>query len=236
MVRDRIFVALDTPQREVAIGLAEQLAGRVGGVKLGLQFFSAQGPDGVAAVAATGQPVFLDLKLHDIPNTVIGAVRALMRVRPAFLTLHASGGAEMLRAAADEAAVTAKELGVARPRLLGVTVLTSLGEGDLDQVGQRGSTQRQVERLADLARANYLDGVVCSPVECAAVRRRLGGDAVLMVPGVRPKRRPSDDQRRVLTPRETLAAGASYMVIGRPITEANDPPAAVEAILEGMPA
>lgn len=232
---ERLYVALDTAERGEAARIAHALAGRVGGLKLGLEFFCAQGPEGVRGIQEIGLPVFLDLKLHDIPNTVAGAVRAVAPLGPSFITLHASGGAAMLRAACDAAALSAKQAGVHRPRLLGVTVLTSLGRGELAETGQQGSPEEQSRRLAALGRANRLDGVVCSPQECAALRRALGPEPLLMVPGVRLHRRQGDDQRRVLSPAEALRAGADYLVVGRPVTGAKDPAAAVDEIAATLP-
>lgn len=226
-----LYCALDTAEVAEARALALRLAGAVGGLKLGLEFFVAQGPAGVSAVVAdTGLPLFLDLKLHDIPNTVAGAVRAAVALQPAFLTLHAGGGPAMMRAAAEAAAEAAARRGVARPRLLGVTVLTSLDADDLAAVGRRGPVADQVRRLAALARAAGLDGVVCSPAEVAVLRADLGPDFVLMVPGIRPAGADVGDQKRVMTPRAARAAGADYLVIGRPITAAADPAAAARAI------
>lgn len=232
---DRIFVAIDTPEAAPARRLAESLRGLVGGVKLGLEFFVANGPAGVRAVTdGLDMPLFLDLKLHDIPNTVAGAVRAAVALRPAFLTIHAAGGPAMLHAAAEAAADEAARLGVARPRLLAVTVLTSLDAGDLDAVGQAGPVAAQVERLARLAVGACVDGVVCSPAEVARLRAALGPDAVLMVPGIRPAWAAANDQKRVMTPGDAIAAGADHLVIGRPITGAADPAAAARRIAEEL--
>lgn len=228
---DRVFVALDTTETETAAGLARRLAGHVGGLKLGLEFFVAQGPAGIRAVVEpVGLPLFLDLKLHDIPNTVAGAVRAATALAPAFVTLHAGGGPAMLRAAAEAAGEAAAKAGLARPRLLGVTVLTSLDAADLAKVGQLGPTGDQVARLTELAQASGLDGIVCSPDEVADLRRRVDAGFVLMVPGIRPAGAAVGDQKRVMTPGQALAAGADYLVVGRPITAAADPVEAADAV------
>jgi orotidine-5'-phosphate decarboxylase len=218
-----VFVALDTVDAGRAHALATALAPHVGGVKLGLEFFCANGPAVVRDVAGE-TPLFLDLKLHDIPNTVAGAVRAVAPLRPAFLTLHASGGPAMLRAAADAAG--------GRMKLLGVTVLTSLDEGDLERVGQRGAVSDQARRLARLARESGLAGVVCSPHEIRALRADCGPDFLLVVPGIRPPGTGSGDQKRVMTPSEALAAGADHLVVGRPITAASDPVAAARSLFQ----
>jgi len=229
--QDRIFVALDTQDLGRAAALARELAGLVGGVKIGKELFTAHGPDGVRAVAG-GVPLFLDLKFHDIPNTVAGALRSAIHLRPAFVNVHAAGGRAMLEAAVQAVAEGAEDASIPRPRLLGVTVLTSLGEDDLGDVGQAGPLADQVLRLARLAQSCGLDGVVCSPREIAALKAACGPDFVLMVPGIRPNWAASGDQKRVMTPAEALAAGADYLVIGRPVTGAQDAAAAARRIVE----
>jgi len=223
---DRIFVALDTAEAETALALAGRLEGLVGGVKLGKQFFTAEGPAGVRRVAALGQRVFLDLKFHDIPATVSGAIEAALRLEPFMLTVHAAGGRAMMRAAAEAAAVA----GGKRPLVVAVTVLTSLADAELAETGIAGAAADQALRLAKLAEASGLDGVVCSPREAAMLRQALGKDFKLVVPGIRPAGAAGDDQKRVMTPREALAAGADYLVIGRPITAAADPADAARRI------
>jgi orotidine-5'-phosphate decarboxylase len=227
--QDRVFVALDTPDMERAARLASALRGAVGGVKIGKEFFTAHGPDGVRAVAG-GERLFLDLKFHDIPNTVAGAVRAATHLRPFMLTLHAAGGPAMMQAAAEAAREAAEDAGVPRPLLIAVTVLTSLDEADLEAIGQRGPMAEQARRLAALARDCGLDGVVCSPREIAALRASCGPGFALVVPGIRPSWAAAGDQKRVMTPAEALAAGADYLVIGRPITAQPDPLAAARRI------
>ena len=222
-----IFCAIDTPDRARAKALAASLRGTVN-LKLGLEFFLANGPAGVREVAGDA-PLFLDLKLHDIPNTVAGAVRSAAALKPMLLTLHCSGGAAMMREAAAAAAQAAA--GRRRMKLLGVTVLTSLDDGDLDAVGQKAPSGEQVRRLALLARDSGLDGVVCSPQEVASLRQACGPDFLLVVPGIRPAGAAVGDQKRVMDPRAARAAGADYLVIGRPITGAPDPAAAARALL-----
>jgi len=225
---DRIFCAVDTTELEGARTLCRQLAGLVGGVKLGLEFFVAHGPAGVRAVIGEdGPPLFLDLKLHDIPNTVAGGVRAALPLKPAFMTIHTSGGPAMMRAAVEAAA----QAGAQRPKILGVTVLTSMDDGDLESVGQRTPVAEQVVRLATVAKQSGLDGVICSPNEVAAIRAACGPDFVLMVPGIRPAWAAKGDQKRVMSPAEALAAGADHLVIGRPITGEADPAAAAKRIV-----
>lgn len=235
----RVFAALDTDELDRACRLAQALAGHVGGLKLGKEFFTAHGPQGVreviqAAGSDSAPRLFLDLKFHDIPNTVAGAVRAATALGPALLNVHASGGRAMMRAAADAAGEAALRHGVARPTLLAVTVLTSLDDGDLEEVGQHGPADRQVERLARLAAASGLDGVVCSPREIAMLRRALGPEFRIVVPGIRPAWADSGDQKRTTTPAEALSAGADVLVVGRPITGADDPVAAARRIVEDV--
>jgi len=224
----RILCAIDTPDLEAAATLARTLKGAVGGVKLGKEFFTANGPAGVRRIAGAGLPIFLDLKFHDIPNTVAGAVRAAGALGCFMLTIHASGGAAMIRAAA-KAAEEAGRNGK-RPLVVAVTVLTSLSEADLAAVGQTGPVEAQVLRLARLAKENGADGVVASPREATALRAALGPDFTLVVPGVRPTGVAAGDQIRVTTPADAMSAGADYLVIGRPITGAPDPRAAARAI------
>jgi orotidine-5'-phosphate decarboxylase len=233
--RDRIFVALDTQDLTRAAALVRELSGAVGGVKVGKEFFTAHGPDGVRA-AAGGEPLFLDLKFHDIPNTVARALKAAVHLRPALVNVHAAGGPAMMDAAAEAVREAAEDLDVERPLLLAVTVLTSLDEGDLEATGQRGPVEDQVVRLARLAQASGLDGVVCSPREIAALRAACGEGFVLVVPGIRPAWAASGDQKRVTTPAEAVAAGADYLVIGRPITTAPDPLAAAKRIVDEIAA
>lgn len=229
--KDRIFVALDTTDLDRAVTLARALSGRVGGVKLGKEFFTARGPQGVAAVTAERLPLFLDLKFHDIPNTVAGAVASAAALGCFMLTVHASGGGAMVRAAAEAADKAASAAGH-KPLVVAVTVLTSLADDDLDQVGQKGPVAEQVDRLGRLAFGSGADGLVASPLEVAGLRAALGPDCVLVVPGVRPGWAGADDQKRIMTPGEAVASGADYLVIGRPITRADDPAGAAKRIAE----
>jgi len=230
-LRDRIFVALDTDDPERAAALVAATRGLVGGYKVGNEFFSAHGPQGIRHVLGAA-PLFLDLKFHDIPNTVGSAIRSALRLGPRFITVHASGGPAMLRAAAEAAA----EGGSDRPRILAVTVLTSLDDADLSDVGQHPPVEAQVARLARLAAACGVDGAVCSPLEVSTLRGLVPTTFTLMVPGVRPSWSASGDQKRVLAPADALAAGADYLVIGRPITAAEDPGAAARRIVDELSA
>jgi len=231
-----IFVALDTTSTADAVTLCRTLDGLVGGVKLGLEFFTANGPDGVRAVTETGQPLFLDLKFHDIPNTVAGAMRAVVPLGPAIVNVHASGGVAMMKAAREAAEETAAAAGVPMPRVIAVTVLTSLDDADLAAVGQRNPAEAQAVRLAELARSAKLDGVVCSPKEILAIRKACRDDFTLVVPGIRPLWSATGDQKRFSSPAAALKDGASYLVIGRPITAAPDPAEAAQRIAEEIAA
>jgi len=222
-----IFVALDTADLDQALAWADAVRGSVGGVKLGLEFFNANGPEGVRRIVALGLPIFLDLKFHDIPNTVAGAVRAVGGLGAAIINVHASGGPAMLIAAAEAAA----GFGAERPLVIGVTVLTSLDDADLAAVGQAGPAAAQAERLARLAQHCGLDGVVCSPAEIAPLRAACGKDFRLIVPGIRPAWAAAGDQKRIMTPRQARDRGADVLVIGRPITGADDPAAAAGLIV-----
>ena len=216
-----IYVALDTPDLDRARAIAKAVQRHAGGIKLGLEFFAANGPAGVADLAHLGMPVFLDLKLHDIPNTVAKAVQALRNLEPAILTVHAAGGRAMLEDAKAAAPVNTK--------VVAVTVLTSLDSRDLGRVGVAGGPHAQVIRLAGLAQEAGLDGIVCSGDEVAAVRKSWK-DGFFVVPGIRPAGGDVADQKRVMTPRAAIDAGASILVIGRPVTGAEDPDAALRAI------
>jgi orotidine-5'-phosphate decarboxylase len=221
-----LYCALDTTDLARAEALAGALGDTVDGIKLGLEFFGAQGPRGVERIAAGQRPVFLDLKLHDIPNTVAGAVRALLPLEPAILTIHAAGGGAMMRAASE----AAKEAGAKRPKLVGVTILTSLDGEDLARMGWQAEVSDAVRRLASEARENGLDGVVCSPHEAARLRADQGPDFLLVVPGIRPSWSARGDQKRVMTPAQAAEAGADVLVVGRPITGADDPADAARRI------
>ena len=220
-----IFVALDTPDLTRALTLSRAVMDHVGGLKVGLEFYTACGPDGVKRIVELGLPVFVDVKFHDIPNTVAAASRELARLGATIFNIHTSGGDVMMREAV--AAAHAVDPTV---KVIGVTVLTSIDDNLLNAVGQRGPAVAQVVRLASLARQAGLDGVVCSAHEIAPLRRACGRDFLLAVPGIRPKGADLADQRRVMTPAEAHAAGADILVIGRPITGAADPAAAARAI------
>jgi len=216
-----VYLALDLPQLDPALDLLRRVRAHVGGVKLGMEFFYAHGHHGVHEVAKIGLPIFLDLKLHDIPNTAAAAMQAIHVLEPAIVTVHCSGGRAMME--------DAKAAAGSHCRVVGVTVLTSLDDHDLARTGVPGGTHDQVLRLADLAQDAGLDGVVCSGHEVAAVRATWK-DGYLVVPGVRPDSGASGDQKRTISPRAARDAGASVLVIGRPISRAEDPAAAARAI------
>jgi orotidine-5'-phosphate decarboxylase len=220
-----IFVAMDTQDLHRAAALARDLRGLVGGVKLGLEFFCGNGEEGVLRLAEHEMPVFLDLKLHDIPNTVKGAVQAIAHLDPAILTVHAAGGREMMRAA--------KAAAPPRTKVVAVTVLTSLDEDDLHSIGVEAGPSQQVERLTALAREAGLDGIVCSGAEVAKARAAWP-EGYFVVPGVRPEGADLGDQKRIVTPAQALADGASALVIGRPITGAPNPARALMDILASL--
>ncbi|MGA7794397.1 MAG: orotidine-5'-phosphate decarboxylase [Candidatus Acidiferrales bacterium] len=239
--RQKVILALDFPTLDSAFQLAQSLSKFVGILKINIHLFTAEGPSAVAKLSSLGPGIFLDLKFHDIPNTVKGAVAsavALSRVQ--LLDLHALGGSEMMRAAA-KARDEAKAAGLRVPKLLAITILTSMDNAALRGVGITGPASKRVVQLARLAQKAGMDGVVASPQEIRGIRRACGKDFLIVVPGIRPgdgggtaggRERKTDDQARVATPAEAIRAGADYLVIGRPITGASDPEAAARAILE----
>ena len=231
---DRIIIALDVPAKEEAIALVSRLKD-ARTFKVGLELFTAEGPALFRKLKALRKDIFLDLKLHDIPNTVAGAVRSAFKHGVQMMTIHTSGGREMMAKAAEAARRTAEETGRPKPVLLGVTVLTSLKGADLEEVGQPSDVAAQVLRLAGLAKAAGLDGVVCSPQEIEALRREYGRELVIVTPGIRPVWAAAQDQKRIMTPAEAVAKGADYLVIGRPITGAPSPNEAFLRIVEELP-
>ncbi len=218
MFENPVFCALDTPQIETARELARLAGPHIGGLKIGMEFFYAHGRAGYEAVAVAGKPIFLDLKLHDIPNTVASAIGALAPLKPAILNVHAGGGRQMMRAAAQAARASGTDM-----KLIGVSVLTSLDETDLAELGVSGSVADHVRRLGALAQACGLDGMVCSAHEIEILRAECGADFLLVVPGIRPAGAAVGDQKRIMSPAQALELGANILVIGRPITKAADP-------------
>lgn len=229
-----IICAIDTTDVAKARQLAGVVKPSVGAIKLGLEFFTAHGAAGVRQVAEGGAPLFLDLKFHDIPNTVAGAIRATAGINCFMMTIHAGGGSAMMQAARTAAEDVAVKTGAKRPMVIGVTILTSMDQYDMNELGVAGNVADQVKRLANLAQAAGLDGVVCSPFEIEMLKAQCGKDFKLIVPGIRPAGSDNGDQKRVLTPAEAVAKGADYLVIGRPITGASDPAQAAADILKTL--
>jgi orotidine-5'-phosphate decarboxylase len=227
---DRILVALDVPSADAALALADRLRGTVGGFKIGLQLFAAEGPSIVRRLVDRGDRIFLDLKFHDIPNTVAGAVAAAADLGVWMLNVHAAGGAAMLEAARKAIDKTGR-----RPLLIAVTVLTSLDARALMTTGVGASPLDQALRLAQLSKSAGCDGVVASPLETSSIRTECGQDFVIVTPGIRAAADAKDDQQRTLSAADAVTAGATYVVVGRPITAAVDPRAAAEAIAATLP-
>ncbi len=233
-MRNPVIVALDLPTATQALALARQVAPFVGAFKVGKELFVSAGPEIVRELRATGASVFLDLKFHDIPNTVAKAVASATRLDVQMLTIHCSGGSEMMRAAETAAQNTAKELNRPAPLVLGVTVLTSMDSKTLAELGGETDVTQQVERLARLAAASGLRGLVCSPLELPVLRSFLPPAMQLVTPGIRTGAEKADDQKRTLNPQEAMTAGASWLVIGRPIIAAPEPAKAAEAIWDSL--
>ncbi len=233
-MRNPIIVALDVPNASQALTLAREVAGSVGAFKVGSELFTSVGPDFVRQLRQTGASIFLDLKFHDIPNTVAKAVASAVNLNVQMLTIHTCGGLEMMRAAKESALKTAGALGQEPPLILGVTVLTSMNGAALEQVGAGTDVGTQVERLAALAVEAGLGGLVCSPLEIQRLRRFLPATTRLVTPGIRLGSEQADDQKRTLSAREAMDAGADWLVIGRPIYAAPDPAGAARRILESL--
>ena len=233
-MQNPIIVALDVPTAEQAIALARQVAPAVGAFKIGSELFTAGGPGIVKQIRATGAAVFLDLKFHDIPNTVAKAIASAVRLDVQMLTIHTSGGLRMMRAAEESAQKTAEQAGLNAPLVLGVTVLTSMESSDLAEIGLSAGVGHQVERLAQLAVRAGLRGLVCSPLEVAGLRQWLPSHMQLVTPGIRTGDDAAGDQKRTLSAKEAIEAGANWLVIGRPIYSAPNPRAAAEKIRDSL--
>lgn len=228
---NKLIVALDVPTLAEAEALAKKLAPAVRFFKIGMELFTAEGPEAVRRLSHAGEKVFLDLKFHDIPNTVGSACEAAARLGVTFVNVHASGGEKMLFGAVQAVHKWAETSKGVPPKVLAVTVLTSLADTDLPMIGVKGKVKAQVQRLAELAKRCGLDGAVCSPQEIETIRAAAGKDFLIVTPGVRPIWAARGDQKRVLTPREAIEKGADYLVIGRPITQAPDPLEAARKVL-----
>lgn len=230
--KDRLIVALDVGTEEKAIKMLDKLENDVKFFKVGFELFSSCGPGIIEIVKEKDCDVFLDLKFHDIPNTVSKAAAVVTRFGVFMFNVHALGGYDMMKEAQEAARREAEKLGITRPRILAVTILTSLDENGLKKIGVNANIRSEVLRLAKLAKAAGLDGVVASPSEAKAIREEIGEDFLIVTPGVRPALSASYDQKRIATPEEAIKAGANYIVVGRPITEANDPALAAQEILK----
>ncbi|HEY3138853.1 MAG TPA: orotidine-5'-phosphate decarboxylase [Blastocatellia bacterium] len=231
-IKDRLVVALDVPDRDSALRLVELLSGAVGMFKIGSQLFTAEGPQLVREIVSAGERIFLDLKFHDIPNTVAGAVESAARLGVSILNVHTLGGAEMMRAAAHAAGERGL-LWITRPAVLGVTVLTSMDKTDLADVGITSELGSEVVRLAALAQDSGLDGIVASPHEIRLIRECITAERfIILTPGIRPARFEHGDQKRIATPADAIRDGADFIVVGRAITDSPEPRAAAERILE----
>lgn len=226
-----IIVAIDDPNPESAYNIARDLKGSVGHVKLGLEFFTSNGPEWVKKIQALGMPIFLDMKYHDIPNTVAKSVMAATRLKVDMITIHTSGGFEMMRTAAFACQNEALNLGILTPLLLGVTVLTSMSEPELKELGVPSTIEYHVVKLVELGLKAGLSAFVCSPHEIALLKGEFGQDIKLIVPGIRPAGSDATDQKRIMTPKEAIDLGADYLVIGRPILKASNPVQAAKEIL-----
>lgn len=230
-MRPELYVALDFPSAKAAMQLVERTFAINSCYKVGLELFVSEGPAFVRQLSSRGASVFLDLKFHDIPNTVAGAIRSATGMGVKYFNVHCGGGSEMMKAAVDAKNEEAARLGINPPKLLGVTVLTSLDDSAIQEIGFPRSASAQVKQFVELAQSSGLDGVVCSPKELSLVRQLAGGDFLTMVPGIRPAGSKSDDQKRTLSPKEASAEGAHCLVVGRPVTAAADPAEALRNIL-----
>lgn len=228
--RNPIMLAIDTSSLDEAKSLAVKLKDNIGGIKLGMEFFNSFGPSGIKAIKDFDIPIFLDLKLHDIPATVYKTITTLLKLEPAIINVHASGGKEMMMAAAK----ALKDSGNKNTKIIAVTILTSLDDNDLYEIGFSGTSNELVLRLAKLTQESGLDGIVCSAKEISTIRENIGSDFMLVVPGIRTKEDNADDQKRIMTPKEAILLGADLLVIGRPITKAKDEILASKEILDQL--
>lgn len=224
------MLAIDTSSLDEAKSLAVKLKDNIGGIKLGMEFFNSFGPSGIKGIKDLDIPIFLDLKLHDIPATVYKTITTLLKLEPAIINVHASGGKEMMMAAAK----ALKDSGNKNTKIIAVTILTSLDDNDLYEIGFSGTSNELVLRLAKLAQESGLDGIVCSAKEISTIRENIGSDFMLVVPGIRTKEDNADDQKRIMTPKEAILLGADLLVIGRPITKAKDEILASKEILDQL--
>jgi orotidine-5'-phosphate decarboxylase len=228
--KNQIILALDVNSLTKAQSILSELKSHIGGVKLGMEFFNSFGPDGVREISKLGIPIFLDLKLHDIPITVYKTIKTLMELDIAIINVHSSGGRDMLEAAAK----ARSEFKDKSTKLIAVTVLTSLDDNDIEEIGYKDNSEDLVLRLASLAKDSGLDGVVCSAKEISLIKSKLGKNFILVVPGIRLEKDNKNDQKRVMSPKKAINAGADLLVIGRPITDSKDPLKTIDNILENI--
>jgi orotidine-5'-phosphate decarboxylase len=221
--KKHLILAVDTPNIDVAYQHAKNFKDHVAAIKLGLEFFISQGPSNIKKISDINVPIFLDLKLHDIPNTIESAVREAVKLGVSMLTIHTSGGKEMMTRAVNIARETAEKYNLPKTNILGVTILTAIDDQDLTKIGFQGTVKENVLKLASLANESGLDGIVCSAHEISMIKQEFGDKLKLIVPGIRFEASQNDDQKRVMTPKQALELGADYLVMGRPILEADDP-------------
>jgi len=230
LIKNALFCAIDMKDTDQAVALIKQIKEHIDGIKIGMEAFYAMGANGYLRLYDLGLPIFLDLKLHDIPNTVSSAIKSLLPLNPSIINIHTTGGSAMMKAAVEAIG----DIGINKPKLIGVTILTSMNEESFSEQGISLKVEQQVINLSTLAKECGLDGVVCSPLEAKDVKIKCGQDFLTVVPGIRPKNSIDDDQKRVLTPKEAIRNGADILVVGRPITQADDPNQAARSIKESM--
>lgn len=230
LIKNALFCAIDMKDTDQAVTLIKEIKEHIDGIKIGMEAFYAMGTNGYLRLYDLGLPIFLDLKLHDIPNTVSSAIKSLLPLNPSIINIHTSGGSEMMKAAVE----AISDIGINKPKLIGVTILTSMNEESFNEQGISLKVKQQVINLSTLAKECGLDGVVCSPLEVKNVKIKCGQDFLTIVPGIRPNNSVADDQKRVLTPKEAIRNGADILIVGRPITQSDDPNQAARSIKESM--
>lgn len=230
LIKNALFCAIDMKDTDQAVTLIKEIKEHIDGIKIGMEAFYAMGVNGYLRLHDLGLPIFLDLKLHDIPNTVSSAIKSLLPLNPSIINIHTSGGSEMMKAAVE----AISDIGINKTKLIGVTILTSMNEHSFSEQGISLKVEQQVINLSTLAKECGLDGVVCSPLEVKNVKIKCGQDFLTIVPGIRPNNSVADDQKRVLTPKEAIRNGADILIVGRPITQADDPNQAARSIKESM--
>lgn len=230
LIKNALYCAIDMKDTDQAVSLINQIKENIDGIKIGMEAFYAMGHNGYLRLYDLGLPIFLDLKLHDIPNTVSSAIKSLLPLNPFIINIHTTGGSEMMRAAVE----AISDNGINKPKLIGVTILTSMNEDSFNEQGISIKVEQQVINLSNLAKKCGLDGVVCSPLEAKNVKITCGEDFLTIVPGIRPNNSASNDQKRILTPSEAIKNGADILIVGRPITQAKDPNQAARSIKESI--